>query len=198
MDSYNELSHKVNDLSNRIDSLEDFIKMIYEETIVDDSDDIPEGFKDIKDWSIDIEDDEAGDEHDGRIDGEDYYYVDTSLNTVEHDKEWHFNEDDIRFYSGNYFDTKEEAEKFARVLDTRSKLRKLALELNKGKTINFEYDSGWKYCLWYSYMDNEIKQESIEWGKEAGVIYCLDKNFIDIAIEKIGRKRLAEYLTYQF
>lgn len=198
MDSYNELSHKVNDLSNRIDSLEDFIKMIYKETIVDDSDDIPEGFKDIKDWGIDIEDNEAGDKHDGRIDGEDYYYVDTSLNTVEHDKEWHFDEDDIRFYSGNYFDTKEEAEKFARVLDTRSKLRKLALELNKGKTIDFEYDSGWKYCLWYSYMDNEIKQESIEWGKEAGVIYCLDKNFIDIAIERIGRKRLAEYLTYQF
>lgn len=198
MDSYNELSHKINDLSNRIDSLEDLVKMMYKETIDDSDDDIPEGFKDIADWGIDIEDDEAGDEHDGRLDGEDYYYVDTSLNTIENDKEWHFDEDDIRFYSGNYFDTREEAEKFARVLNTRSKLRKLALELNQGKTMDFGYDSGWKYYLWYSYMDNEIKQQSVEWGKEAEVIYCLDKKFIDIAIERIGKKRLTEYLTYQF
>lgn len=201
MDNYNELNHKINDLSDRIEDLEDFIKMTYKETI-DDSDDIPKGFKDIKDWGIDIEDDEAEfiDEYEytRQHDGEDYYYVDTSLNMVEHEKEWHCDEDDIRFYSGNYFETEEEAIKFARVLDTRGKLRKLALELNEGREMNFGYGSGWKYYLWYSYMDNKIKQQSVEWGKEAGVIYCLDKKFIDKAIERIDRKRLTEYLTYQF
>lgn len=120
-------------------------------------------------------------------DGEKYYFIygdetiDWSIDTND--------EISVKHYDlGNYFQTKEEAEKVAEKIKIYVQLKDLALRLNKGEEIDWENEDQLKYyiCnesnkLHYSYCYN---------CHDIGQIYCLDEKFLNIAIKEIGEENL--------
>lgn len=70
-----------------------------------------------------------------------YWFVDSN-NEVGNDKEYGYNYDNFRYYSHNYFRTREEAKTYARILQTETLLKKYADEHNE----KFEDDV--KYYLY--------------------------------------------------
>lgn len=106
--------------------------------------------------------------------------------------------DDFRYYFHNYFRTQEEAETYAHVLETEMLLKKYADEHNK------KFKDDVKYCLYFS-------DESDRWGdciKVQGVhtnlcfrprqVWFSSMDIALNAIKKIGKDRIAEYLTYEW
>ena len=69
--------------------------------------------------------------------------------------------------------------------------------LNKGEKIDWENTSQEKYFI---YLDNEYNKlgyaDNIcgKWCQYQGTVYCLDQNFLDVAIQEIGEGRLIKYL----
>lgn len=94
---------------------------------------------------------------------------------------------------GNYFKTREEAEEFLEDLKVKTEIKNIAKELNGGKKIYWN-DNTNKYYLYYNYkiqcMDTS---SSITWKRD-GVTYCLDRNFMDVCVERIGEEILKNYL----
>ena len=105
--------------------------------------------------------------------------------------------DNYRFKMRNYFKTKEEAQEYKQVMITYYNLMDLAEELNNGREIDWNDGSQYKYSIYYNY-ENDILQRtcSFRW-KGLGQIYCLDKNFKEKAIEKIGEDRLKKLFKYE-
>ena len=99
----------------------------------------------------------------------------------------HFN-----FY--NCFQTREQAEAEAEKILVRRQLEDIARRLNKGEKIDWKGAYQDKY---YIYLDTETDEliygESI-WSKDQGTVYCLDQDFLDVAIQEIGEERLKKYL----
>ena len=98
--------------------------------------------------------------------------------------------------TGNCFKTEKEAEDYLEDLKVKTEIKKIAEELNKGKEIDWnDYDVD-KYYLYYDYgyniqcIDTELSRA---WKRE-GVTYCLERNFMDVCIERIGEERLKNYL----
>lgn len=98
---------------------------------------------------------------------------------------------DIFLYkTRNYFKTKEEAEEYREKLKTYYDLMDLADELNGDRKIDWKNKNQKKYYIYYDYYSNKIYIERIYGCKGIGQIYCLDENFLDIALERIGEDRL--------
>lgn len=119
-----------------------------------------------------------------------YYYV-TSSNYagIERDSENNATCDNFRYETGNYFKTENEAREYREKLIIYQKLKDLALELNQGKQIDFDDTTQEKYIIILDDMRNlniisSVCQQSI------GQIYCLDKNFLEKAKERIGEDNL--------
>lgn len=105
------------------------------------------------------------------------------------------NNDNFKYSIGNYFETKEQAENYKEKLLIEQELKDIAMELNKGEKICWEVDSQYKYYLGYDFSDDTIIDDNYSiFIKKQGAIYCLDKNFKDVAIERIGEERLTKYL----
>ena len=51
-----------------------------------------------------------------------------------------------------------------------------------------------KYCLYYNLPNNKIGYRLYTIVKMQSTIYCLNENFKDVAIERIGEERLKKYL----
>ena len=102
--------------------------------------------------------------------------------------------DDFRFKIGNYFKIEESIENHKEKLLIEQELKDIARELNKGKEIDWEDDNQDKYYLSFGYYKDEIDCSFNNSYKVQGVIYCLDKNFKNVAIERIGEERLKKYL----
>lgn len=103
-------------------------------------------------------------------------------------------ETESRFKNYNCFQTKEQAEAEFEKIIVRRKLEDIAKRLNKGKKINWTKDVN-KRCLYCDHYDNnKIKLGIANAYQYQGVVYCLDENFKDIAIEEIGEERLKRYL----
>lgn len=121
-------------------------------------------------------------------DGEKYYciYGDGTI-------DWSIDTNDeisVKHYDlGNYFQTKEEAEKVAEKIKIYVQLKDLALRLNKGEEIDWENDKQVKYYIYY---DNCYKKiyTTCNYSKELGQIYCLDSRFLNIAKQEIGEENL--------
>lgn len=95
---------------------------------------------------------------------------------------------------GNYFKTREEAEEYLEDLKVKTEIKNIAKELNKGKEIDWnDYDID-KYYLYYSYQYKSLVCTSVSGSKEEGTTYCLDRNFMDVCVERIGKERLEKYL----
>lgn len=95
---------------------------------------------------------------------------------------------------GNYFKTEEEAEEYLEDLKVKAEIKKIAKELNNGKEIDWNNEHQDKIYLCYNYGLNFI-QSYVERSRQAeGVIYCLNECFEEVVVERIGEKRLKNYL----
>ena len=123
-----------------------------------------------------------------------YFYVDSCMKIEESN---FYNDTYIhseRYNTYGTFRTKEEAELEAEKILVRRMLEDIAGRLNKGNKIDWSNDKQFKYFICLDSRDNEII-----WDKEVqyitqGIVYCLDINFYNVAIQEIGEERLKAYL----
>lgn len=120
--------------------------------------------------------------------------------TVEHDGEIKCDRDfgyDVDIFNkeiGNYFKTKKEAEEYLEDLKVKTEIKNIAKELNADKKIDWDDADQSKYSLMYDYDDSEVTRNHDRVLKSEGTIYCLDSNFMNVCIERIGEERLENYL----
>lgn len=94
----------------------------------------------------------------------------------------------------NVFRTREQAEVEAEKILVRRQLEDIARKLNKGNKIDWNNDKQFKYSICINSSDNEITWDSELLYITQGVVYCLDRNFYNVAIQEIGEERLNKYL----
>ena len=122
-----------------------------------------------------------------------YFYV-NSNGIVGRDR-WNsdFITDKKRYNSYNCFKTREQAEKEAENILVRRQLEDIARRLNKGEKIDWSDENQYKWYIVYNttfgFAIYSVSENTIQ-----GVVYCLDKNFLNIAIQEIGEERLKKYL----
>lgn len=98
--------------------------------------------------------------------------------------------DNFRYKTRNYFKTKAEAQRHLDNINTYYDLMDLAEELNKGKEIDWTNFNQLKYKIAFDYTTESLICESCLFIKQLNQIYCLDEDFLEIALEKIGKERL--------
>lgn len=109
--------------------------------------------------------------------------------------DYYEDEDNFNYNIGNYFETEEQAENYKQKLLIEQELKDIAMELNKGEEIDWDNDIQKKYFLEYDFLSSNIVCYKFStFIKRQGTIYCLNENFKNVAIEKIGKERLTEYL----
>lgn len=120
-------------------------------------------------------------------DGDKYYYINDE-GIINYTYWINDNIDLFRFNTGKCFKTKQEAEEYKENLLTKQALKNLALELNNGVEICWNNGQN-KYCIaYYGSKCLSIFQTLLQ--KDIGQVYCLDENFLDIAIDRIGEEKL--------
>lgn len=102
--------------------------------------------------------------------------------------------DNMRLKNYNCFPTREEAETEAEKILVRRQLEDIARRLNKGQKIDWNNEDQNKYFICSNHWQDTIILEHGLKNKFCGVIYCLDKNFLDVVIKEIGEERLKAYL----
>lgn len=123
--------------------------------------------------------------------GREYYYTTTSCRAC--NLWWYDTADDEATYSTyNCFKTREEAEQEAEKILIRRQLEDIARRLNKGVRLNWDKNEQSKYYI--ELYGNNIITNFFYAHKAQGTVYCLDENFIDVAIQEIGEERLKKYL----
>lgn len=121
---------------------------------------------------------------------ENYWYV-ASNGDIYDDCEYYEEPDNFRYSIGNYFRTQQEAQEYKENLITKQKLKDLALRLNKGVEIDWNKDDC--YCIYLDYKQG-LQQEGESFYVDLGNVYCLDENFLDIAIQEIGEEALIKLI----
>lgn len=118
-----------------------------------------------------------------------YFYIEESgyINEV---IEYFDRVDDFNYKTRNYFKTEEEAQRHLDNINTYYELMDLAEELNEGEEIDWENLHQIKYIITYDSEDKKIFSISNNVIKNLGQIYCLNKNFLEVAKQKIGEERL--------
>ena len=123
--------------------------------------------------------------------GEMFYYLNSYNIAIS--ETWDASYSDTEHYNiYNYFKTREKAEQEAENILIRRQLEDIARRLNKGKEIDWYDSEQSKYCI-ELYCNNIITNFYLA-HKTQGTVYCLDKNFKDVAIQEIGKERLKKYL----
>ncbi len=120
-----------------------------------------------------------------------YWFVDDG-NKVQCDFWQEFKSINSRRYTAyNCFKTQKEAEQEAEKILVRRMLEDIARRLNKGKKIDWNNEQQEKYFICCNKTGFNVGYNLEEsWG----TVYCLDKNFKDVAIQEIGEERLKKYL----
>lgn len=126
---------------------------------------------------------------------EKYYRVNT-FNQVSSLRDVDSDDDTWLYDSHNYFKTREDAEKYARVLQTEMLLRKYADKHNEELTWNSSDNPVWN--IYYSYKYDDVAIESWTISKFPHTIYFSSKKIARDALEEIGEERIKEYLTYEW
>ena len=121
-----------------------------------------------------------------------YFYVDSCMKIEESE---FYNDTYIhreRYNTYSTFKTREQAKQEAEKILVRRQLEDIAKRLNKGEEIDW-FDSGQpKHCI--ELFCNDIITNFYFSHKIQGTTYCLDENFLDVAIQEIGEERLIKYL----
>ena len=76
-----------------------------------------------------------------------------------------------------------------------TKLKNIAERLNAGRKIDWGDIDQKKFFIHYDYKDKRLGYELYFHCKLQGVIYCLDKKFLEVAKQEIGENNLIKYFT---
>lgn len=101
--------------------------------------------------------------------------------------------DDMRFKNYNCFPTREQAQAEAERILVGRQLEDIARRLNKGQEIDWSDEDQYKWYIIYNTTFG-FETYSVSENTTQGVVYCLDKNFLNTAIKEIGEGRLIKYL----
>ena len=93
----------------------------------------------------------------------------------------------------NCFKTREETKQEAEKILVRRQLEDIARRLNKGREVDWSNEEQYKWYFAYSTTFG-FATYSVYENTTQGVVYCLDKNFLNTAIKEIGEERLIKYL----
>lgn len=104
--------------------------------------------------------------------------------------------DSFRYDTHNYFQTEDEARKYAKVIETERQLKRFADEYND--KIDWTNINQTKWSLYYSYSGYEVGIAVRCVTKDARVIYFSSKEIAEQAINTIGEEKIKEYLTYEW
>ena len=104
-----------------------------------------------------------------------------------------FKVDTDRYNIFNCFYVCEQAEAEAEKILIRRQLEDIARRLNKGEKIDWNNSFQAKYYLEFNHLTNKLKQQYND-SCQAEKTYCLDKHYLDVAIQEIGEERLKKYL----
>ena len=122
-----------------------------------------------------------------------YFYVDSCMKIEESE---FYNDTYIhseRYNTYSTFKTKEEAETEAEKILVRRQLEDIARRLNRGEEFNWSDENQYKWYIVYNTTFGFATYSASE-NTVQGVVYCLDKNFLNTAIKEIGEERLIKYL----
>ena len=126
--------------------------------------------------------------------GDAYYYIDAFGNVLSQIETGH-SSDSAFWKSYNCFQTREqEAETEAEKILVRRMLEDIARRLNKGQKIDWNDKEQIKYSICLDAINNEIIWDNEVQYISQGIVYCLDRNFYNVAIQEIGEERLIKYL----
>ena len=121
-----------------------------------------------------------------------YYYIDAFGNVLSQIESGHYS-DNAFWENYNCFQTREQAEQEAEKILVRRQLEDIARRLNKGQEIDWSDENQYKWCITYNTIFG-FTTYSVSENTTQGVVYCLDKNFLNTAIKEIGEGRLIKYL----
>lgn len=122
-----------------------------------------------------------------------YFYIDSCGDI--HYSSWNgCGTDSFRFNTGNCFKTEKEAEEYKENLLTKQQLKDLALELNNGVEIDWDDKEQPKFYIYYDYEFKKLISHWLEVVKTYDV-YCLDSQFLAIAIDRIGEEKLIKLIN---
>ena len=120
-----------------------------------------------------------------------YYYI-NGYAEIASDEENNLALDEDRYNIGNYFKTKEQAEKALRKIPIYVKLRDLADRLSEGDPIDWSNSDQDKFYIYYDHHYNSLSQDSFSYTHCISGIYCTCADFLRVAITKIGEEELKE------
>lgn len=125
--------------------------------------------------------------------GEFYYYLD-SYGTIQR-THWNNGEiDNYRYSVGNCFKTEQEAYDYKENLLTKQQLKDLALELDNGVELSWNYKDNRKYTIYFSHDSNKLVYDWNWIYRAVGGIYCSNEKFYKVAIERIGEEKLIKLI----
>lgn len=136
----------------------------------------------------------------------------TKINNKKSKKEifvndWEYKEDsiDIEDMTPVYFDyvlkyglayaTSEARKQAMFKLEIETKLKNIAKRLNNGRKIDWKGVKQVKFYIVYYFEINSLVVRKCNYSKDIGQIYCLDKNFLEVAKKEIGEDKLIKYFT---
>ena len=167
-----ELKKQISELQSKVDKIENENKKEKKQ----------ENKKGIKRWRAKI--------HDSYFYINDFGYADSCHET-------NAEVDNYRYKIRNYFKTEEETEEYQDIINTYYDLMDLAEELNNGEKIDWYDNRQQKFYISFDFKTNKLDEGYIYRFKEIGQIYCLDENFQEKAIEKIGEDKLTKLFKYE-
>ena len=124
--------------------------------------------------------------------GDIYYYI-SEVCTVIESRSWADCIVNEHYRCYNVFKTEEEAEAETEKILVRRQLENIARRLNKGQKIDWSDENQYKWYIIYNTTFG-FATYSVSENTTQGVVYCLDKNFLNTAIKEIGEGRLIKYL----
>lgn len=104
--------------------------------------------------------------------------------------------DSFRYDTHNYFQTEDEARKYAKVIEIERQLKRFADEHNG--EIDWTDINQEKWCLHYSYNYYKVNVSNDYWARKSRLIYFSSKEIAEQAINTIGEEKIKEYLTYEW
>lgn len=128
-------------------------------------------------------------------DGDIYWFVDGD-GKPNWSYEYNRDSDSFRYDTHNYFQTEEEAQKYANVLETERQLKKFANEHNN--KIDWNDNDQEKWNLYYNYSLYQINIAIRCATRDVRVIYFSSEKVARQAINEIGEEKITEYLTYEW
>lgn len=119
--------------------------------------------------------------------GEQFYYL---LSTGCYDSSRYGNlYTSERYAIGNCFKTIKEVKAVAEKIQIYTELKRLAEEINT-KPVDWKNVKQWKYTLAYDFGQRKLIVDGWQYTQTAGSIYSTNKDFLEIAKERIGEDRL--------